>query len=75
YINSILNNYFDNITLIYINKILTFLLGSKKDYLIKVHKVIEYLIIVKFYLDSKKYESIIKSIKYFSFIIIVSVGI
>ncbi|EGZ72469.1 hypothetical protein NEUTE2DRAFT_63682, partial [Neurospora tetrasperma FGSC 2509] len=75
YINSIFGNYFNNFVLIYINNVLIFLFRSKKDYLIKVYKVVEWLAIIKFHLNLKKYKSLIKSIKYFSFIIIISIGI
>ncbi|KAL0472651.1 hypothetical protein QR685DRAFT_437668, partial [Neurospora intermedia] len=61
--------------LIYINNKLVFLFRSKKDHLEKVYKVMEWLIIIKFYLNTKKYRFIIKSIKNFGFSIIISTGI
>ncbi|EGZ71911.1 hypothetical protein NEUTE2DRAFT_64596, partial [Neurospora tetrasperma FGSC 2509] len=75
YINNILSNYLNNFTLIYINNILIFLFRLKKNYLTKVYKVVERLIIIKLYLDLKKYKFIIKSVKYFGFIIIINVNI
>ncbi|EGO54651.1 hypothetical protein NEUTE1DRAFT_50216, partial [Neurospora tetrasperma FGSC 2508] len=68
-INSIFSNYLYNFALIYINNILIFLFRLKKDYLTKVRKVIEQLIITRYYLDPKKYKFTIKSIKYLGFII------
>ncbi|EGO53544.1 hypothetical protein NEUTE1DRAFT_55830, partial [Neurospora tetrasperma FGSC 2508] len=52
-----------------------FYFRSKKDYLEKVYKIIERLVIVKLYLNPKKYEFTIKVIKYFSFIIIIGINI
>ncbi|EGZ68787.1 hypothetical protein NEUTE2DRAFT_71588, partial [Neurospora tetrasperma FGSC 2509] len=72
---NIFGNYFNNFTSTYINNILIFLFKSKKNYLVKVYKVIKRLIIVKLYLNPKKYGFTIKSIKYFNFIIIISVDI
>ncbi|EGZ73372.1 hypothetical protein NEUTE2DRAFT_63445, partial [Neurospora tetrasperma FGSC 2509] len=75
YINSILSNYLNNFASTYINNILIFSFRLKKDYLIKIYKVVERLIIVKLYLNPKKYKFITKSVKYFGSIIIISVGI
>ncbi|KAK3496550.1 hypothetical protein B0T13DRAFT_400782, partial [Neurospora crassa] len=75
YINNVLSNYFDDFTLTYINNILIFSSRLKRDYLEKIYKVVERLVIIKFYLNPKKYKFAIKSIKYFSFIIVICVGI
>ncbi|EGO52839.1 hypothetical protein NEUTE1DRAFT_55956, partial [Neurospora tetrasperma FGSC 2508] len=59
----------------YINNILIFLFRSKKDYLVKVCKVVERLAVAKLYLDPKKYKFTIKSVKYLGFIVIISINI
>ena len=65
----------DNIAFTYINNILIFFNSNKKDYINKVRKVIEYIIIINLYLNFKKYKFIIKKVKYLGFIIIVGENI
>ena len=65
----------NNFIFIYINNILVFFNGSKKDYINKVRKIIEYIVIINLYLNPKKYEFTIKKVKYLKFIIIVKKSI
>ena len=70
-----MGNYLNNFASTYIDNVLIFSNGFKKDYIIKIKKVVKRIAATGLYLNPKKYEFAVKIIKYFGFIVIAGINI
>lgn len=75
YINFILCDLFDECCLVYMDDILIYIDGTRKQYMEKVWEVLECIVWYGLHLDLDKFEFAQKKVWYLGFIIVAGVGI
>lgn len=75
YINNMLREYLDDFTTAYMDDVLIYLSGSRKDYMAKVRRVLNALAAAGLYLNPKKCLFAVKEVPYLRFIIKAEEGI
>ena len=75
YVNGVLRDYLDEFVTAYMDDILIYTSGSRKDHMCKVRQVLERLYKAGLHLDIDKSQFAVKTVKYIGFIIHAGVGI